>query len=57
MQVHDSNVVIVNVSKYDAAKCMRCWHRDISVGQDAEHLTICSRCISNLDGGEVRQYA
>jgi isoleucyl-tRNA synthetase len=39
-------------------KCERCWHYVASVGVDAEHPTICGRCVSNLFGaGEVRKYA
>ncbi|MBA4144010.1 MAG: isoleucine--tRNA ligase [Nitrosospira sp.] len=39
-------------------KCERCWHYREDVGIDADHPTICGRCISNLYGpGEVRRYA
>ena len=39
-------------------KCERCWHYRKDVGIDAEHPTICGRCVSNLYGsGEKRQYA
>jgi isoleucyl-tRNA synthetase len=39
-------------------KCERCWHWRVDVGSDAEHPTICGRCVSNLHGaGEVRHYA
>jgi isoleucyl-tRNA synthetase len=40
------------------AKCDRCWHYCEDVGVDAEHPSICGRCVSNLFGaGEKRQYA
>ena len=39
-------------------KCERCWHYRADVGADANHPTICSRCVSNLFGaGEARKYA
>ena len=39
-------------------KCERCWHKREDVGQTAEHTTLCSRCVSNVDGeGEARHYA
>ena len=40
------------------AKCERCWHYRADVGSDANHPTLCGRCVSNLFGsGEVRKYA
>ena len=40
------------------AKCERCWHYRADVGADAQHATLCGRCVSNLFGsGEVRKYA
>ena len=48
--------VIVKPSLYK--KCDRCWHYRADVGAQAEHPTICGRCVSNLFGaGEVRKYA
>ena len=39
-------------------KCERCWHYSDSVGQYAEHPTICGRCVENVVGsGEVRHFA
>ena len=39
-------------------KCERCWHYVADVGADAEHPTLCGRCISNLYGaGETRKVA
>lgn len=41
-----------------AQKCERCWHYVESVGSDAEHPTLCGRCVSNLFGsGETRLHA
>jgi isoleucyl-tRNA synthetase len=40
------------------AKCDRCWHYRDDVGVNAEHPTLCGRCVSNLYGeGEARTYA
>ncbi len=40
------------------AKCERCWHVRDDVGANAEHPTLCGRCVSNLHGdGEVRACA
>ena len=40
------------------AKCERCWHYRADVGANAEHPTICGRCVANLFGkGEARHYA
>jgi isoleucyl-tRNA synthetase len=39
-------------------KCERCWHRLADVGEHAEHLTLCSRCIENVYAeGEARHFA
>ena len=48
--------VEVITSKY--LKCERCWHYRKEVGENAEHPTLCGRCISNLFGnGETRSAA
>ncbi|QDF96379.1 isoleucine--tRNA ligase [Azoarcus sp. DD4] len=40
------------------AKCERCWHYTDDIGHDAEHPTLCGRCVSNLYGeGETRAHA
>ncbi|MFH2135748.1 MAG: isoleucine--tRNA ligase [Pseudomonadota bacterium] len=39
-------------------KCERCWHYRDDVGSDANHPTLCGRCVSNLFGdGEARKHA
>ncbi len=39
-------------------KCARCWHYVPGVGSNAEHPTLCPRCVSNLFGaGEKRLFA
>ena len=57
IQEHALNQAVVHVSKYDAPKCVRCWHRDVSVGVDADHPEICKRCVENIEGSEIRKYA
>jgi isoleucyl-tRNA synthetase len=48
----------VQVTPSTAAKCERCWHYRDDVGLDAEHPTLCGRCVSNLFGaGEIRKVA
>jgi isoleucyl-tRNA synthetase len=48
----------VSVKASTHHKCDRCWHYREDVGQDAEHPTICKRCLANLFGdGEARKYA
>jgi isoleucyl-tRNA synthetase len=34
-----------SVSKADGQKCERCWHWETDIGQNAEHPTICGRCV------------
>ncbi|OGS95193.1 MAG: isoleucine--tRNA ligase [Gallionellales bacterium RIFCSPLOWO2_02_FULL_57_47] len=46
----------VSASLHD--KCERCWHYREDVAADAQHPTLCGRCVSNLFGsGEARKYA
>ncbi|KAF0175713.1 MAG: isoleucyl-tRNA synthetase [Limisphaerales bacterium] len=33
------------VKKADGAKCERCWHWEFAVGTNAEHPTLCPRCV------------
>jgi isoleucyl-tRNA synthetase len=37
--------ISILVSKADGQKCERCWHWETDIGQNAEHPTICGRCI------------
>ncbi|EDQ00644.1 isoleucine--tRNA ligase [Shewanella benthica] len=44
--------------KSESAKCERCWHHREDVGQIEAHPTLCTRCVTNIEGeGEVRQFA
>ncbi|MDO9237884.1 MAG: isoleucine--tRNA ligase [Aquabacterium sp.] len=48
----------IEVNPSHQAKCERCWHYREDVGVDADHPTICGRCVSNLHGdGEQREHA
>ena len=39
------DTVFATVSKADGQKCERCWHWESDIGQNAEHPTICGRCV------------
>ncbi|MBU0689660.1 MAG: isoleucine--tRNA ligase [Gammaproteobacteria bacterium] len=48
----------INVTPSTHEKCERCWHYREDVGSDANHPTLCGRCVSNLFGdGEARKHA
>jgi isoleucyl-tRNA synthetase len=38
----------IEVSKARGMKCERCWNYSEEIGQNADHPTICARCIENL---------
>ena len=38
----------VGVEKARGTKCERCWIYEESVGSDANHPTVCGRCLPNL---------
>jgi isoleucyl-tRNA synthetase len=49
--------VWIRVQPKAAQKCERCWHHRDDVGSNAEHSTICGRCVDNVTGpGESRRY-
>jgi len=37
--------VFATVSKADGQKCERCWHWETDVGSNAQHPTLCGRCV------------
>ncbi len=39
----------ISVAKADGEKCERCWNYSTSVGEAAEHPTVCARCAGQLD--------
>jgi isoleucyl-tRNA synthetase len=48
----------IKVTPSTHEKCERCWHYREDVGSDANHPTLCGRCVSNLFGdGEARKHA
>jgi isoleucyl-tRNA synthetase len=57
-QLEAADALRVEVAPSSAPKCERCWHYRADVGADAQHPTICGRCVSNLHGaGEARSIA
>ena len=47
----------IEISSSKHEKCIRCWHKDVSVGTDKKHNEICNRCIENIEeDGEKRQF-
>ena len=54
----EGNEVKITVRPSEEKKCERCWHYVPGVGSNAEHPTLCPRCVSNLFGaGEKRLFA
>jgi isoleucyl-tRNA synthetase len=50
--------VWIRVQPSTAPKCERCWHHRPEVGSNAEHPTICGRCVDNISGpGEDRKWS
>ncbi|KZK69255.1 isoleucine--tRNA ligase [Shewanella baltica] len=46
------------VASSTAEKCERCWHHREEVGTIEAHPTLCTRCVTNIEGdGEVRLFA
>jgi isoleucyl-tRNA synthetase len=37
--------VSISVLKADGKKCERCWHWETDIGRNAEHPTLCGRCV------------
>ncbi|HXI73693.1 MAG TPA: isoleucine--tRNA ligase [Verrucomicrobiae bacterium] len=40
-----NGVAEVEVVRAEGQKCERCWHWETDIGQNAEHPTICGRCV------------
>ena len=56
-KVHKDNNFSIKVSPSSSKKCVRCWHKRDSVGNNKKHPELCGRCIENVDGkGEDRKY-
>lgn len=49
VEISDNNAELeITIEKAEGEKCERCWSISKTVGQNAEHPTICSRCCENL---------
>ena len=49
VEISDNNAELeIAIEKAEGEKCERCWSISKTVGQNAEHPTICSRCCENL---------
>jgi isoleucyl-tRNA synthetase len=56
VEEQDDRQIVVTPSSH--SKCGRCWHWRPDVGINADHPSICGRCVSNLFGvGEPREFA
>jgi isoleucyl-tRNA synthetase len=40
-----SETVFATVAKADGDKCERCWHWELDLGKNADHPTLCGRCV------------
>ena len=40
--------LVIDVDRAPGDKCERCWTRSPEVGRDAEHPTLCDRCVAVL---------
>ena len=55
-KVKEGNTFKIKVTTSKNAKCVRCWHRDMSIGSIQEHPELCNRCIDNIENdGEQRK--
>ena len=53
-----ATVEAVTAEHASHAKCERCWNYRPTVGQSAEHPTLCERCVrvlAELDGGRATE--
>jgi isoleucyl-tRNA synthetase len=58
VEIVEADELKIEVIPSALTKCERCWHYVADVGSNAEHPTICGRCVSNLFGaGETRSFA
>ena len=56
--ISEGDALKISVTKSEADKCVRCWHRNKSVGASKDHPDLCHRCVINIDGpGEDRKFA
>jgi isoleucyl-tRNA synthetase len=43
--IHSGDTLVARVERGAGAKCDRCWHWEVEVGRDANHPTLCPRCV------------
>jgi len=56
--ISDDGALAIHVTAEDTPKCIRCWHRQADVGENAEHPELCGRCVGNITGhDEIRRFA
>ncbi len=57
VQPSSDSTLTITVTPSKDKKCERCWHQDPSVGDIADHPSLCKRCVTNIEGnGEQRAY-
>jgi len=55
--LEDGGTLWIEAGASAALKCQRCWHRRPEVGDNAQHPTLCGRCVQNVAGpGEARRF-
>ncbi len=55
---HDALGVAIEIKASEDSKCIRCWHRSGSVGENSDHAELCVRCVGNIgEAPEVRIFA
>jgi isoleucyl-tRNA synthetase len=48
IELSDGAALSIGIAKADGQKCERCWRWETDVGANAEHPTICSRCVAAI---------
>lgn len=55
---HQALGLAIDVQASPFEKCERCWHRCDDIGLNAEHPSLCQRCVGNITGqDELRLFA
>ena len=45
LKIKTGEALAYSVAKADGQKCERCWHWETDLGRNAEHPTLCGRCV------------
>ena len=57
-EASDANQTWIAARASTHGKCVRCWNKQVDVGEHSAHPELCGRCVTNIEGpGEVRRYA